>query len=217
MKKTLLASVVAAAACLVAVPALADEPFTHDGFQFRGAVGPGFFSDSETWAPTNANISGGTFSLELYFGGTPVPGVTIGGFLTGMDVISPKLTLGGQTYNSANGVSVGLGQIGPYVDVYPDPHGGFHFLGGLTYASLSLNDGQGTSKQEGSGYGLNAGVGYDFWVSPTVSLGVLARVTYARTTLSQYANVNSPDATAAKVTVTDSMVAPSLLFSVSYQ
>jgi len=181
------------------------EPNTHDGFQFRGAIGPAFLSDTETAADGSgsATISGGAASLELYFGGTPARGLVVGGFVMGTSAASPSVSANGQTVGTASGASLGLGNFGPYIDYYPNPRGGFHVIGTLAFANLNVSNGNGTQQNVASGGAIGAGAGYDFWVADEWSLGVLARLTYAG-----LKDSNSDS---------ESTVAAALLFSVTYQ
>jgi hypothetical protein len=208
MKTTLLAAAVTAAACLFAVPALADEPFTHDGFQLRLALGPSYLSDAQSvsFGSPNTTIAGAGAAFELYLGGSPIRGLTVGGLASLATAINPSVSPGG---SSGNGLTLTIGQVGPYIDFYPSPSGGFHALAGPSLGYLSRQ--QGSSAQNGVGYGLDVGVGYDWWVGPTVSLGVLARFSYVRTA-PQSSGFNGEN-----VDVTDNAVCPSLLFSVTYQ
>lgn len=162
-------------------------PDTHDGFQFRATLGGGYLHDSESvdGAPDanfDASISGGAALLELYLGGTPVPGLVLGGYLSGMSAPGPSAELNDTTLESDDDFSLGLGSIGPYVDFYPDPHGGFHLLGSLGYAQVTFNDGDDTIEQAtSSGFTLGGGIGYDAFVTDEWSLGVLGRLGYAWT------------------------------------
>jgi hypothetical protein len=161
----------------------ANEPFEHDGFQFRAAVGAGVATDSESAEDGSfgGRISGFVpLAVEVYLGGAPRPGWTLGGMLSLMPATTgASASFHGQG-SSAGSSSVGLGLtgLGPYIDWYPDSHGGFHVsvmgMGVLADAA----DGH-VSTSIGSGFALGAGVGYDGWVHERWSLGVLARLTYA--------------------------------------
>jgi opacity protein-like surface antigen len=162
-------------------------PDTHDGFQFRGTLGGGYLRDSESVDGSandafEATISGGAAMLELYLGGTPAPGLVLGGYLSGMSAPGPSAELDGTTLQADDDFSIGLGSIGPYVDFYPDAQGGFHLLGSLGYAQVTFNDGNDTIDQATStGFTLGAGVGYDAFVADEWSLGALGRLGYAWT------------------------------------
>lgn len=182
---------------------------THDGFQFRGTLGGGYLHDSESLEGAgngiDATVSGGAALLEIYLGGTPVPGLVFGGFLSGMSAPGPSAKVGNTTIEASDDQSLGLGSVGPYVDFYPSPQKGFHVLGTLGFAQVSFNDGNGTvDAASSSGFTLGTGVGYDGFVSDQWSLGVLGRLSYAWT---------SHDT--AGVTVHDNALAVGLSFSVS--
>lgn len=164
------------------------DPETHDGFQFRGTLGAGYLHDSESVDDPGGNelaagsVSGAAASFELFFGGTPLPGLVFGGFLSGMAAPGPSVKMNGVTFDSGSGTSLGLGSVGPYVDFYPNPQSGFHVLGNLGYAQVTFNDGNGTvDEATSSGFILGTGVGYDAFVSDEWGLGVLGRLSYAWT------------------------------------
>jgi Autotransporter beta-domain len=200
--------------------ALADQPppQTHEGLQFRAAIGPAYFSDSEAASDGsfNGTISGVGLTVDLYLGLTPTPGLRIGGFLSGTNVFSPSVS-GGEG-GALSGVTVTLYQLGPYVDWYPSASAGFHVLGGVALAGLSSNNGQtnadgsSSTTNNGFGIGLDVGVGYDWWVNDTINLGVLARFTYAHTSVTTSATGTDSNPLA----FTDSMISPAVLFSVAY-
>jgi hypothetical protein len=192
-------------------------PRTHDGFQFRGALGGGYLSDSEKLdvpagltllgGPT-ATIHGGAIATEVYFGGTPAAGLVVGGFLSEMRAFGPSVSFpGGQTVTASGDRSLNLLTLGPYVDFYPDPTSGFHILGTLGLAVIDASNGDSTnSSAASSGFGIGGGLGYDWWVADEWSLGVLGRFTYA-----------AMGHTTSGVNVTDNAIAPALLFSACFQ
>jgi opacity protein-like surface antigen len=163
------------------------DPDTHDGFQFRGTLGGGYLHDTRSYDPDplsfgDVQIKGGAALLELYFGGTPIPGLVFGGYLSGMSAPGPTVEAGDQSVEAEGDQSIGLGSIGPYVDFYPNPRGGFHVLGTLGYGQVSFSeDGDTNDDETSSGFMLGAGVGYDAFVSDEWSLGGLAKLGYAWT------------------------------------
>lgn len=60
-----------------------------------------------------------------------------------------------------------------FADIYPDPKGGFHIMPSLGWGLLFPHP------RFPSGPVLGGGVGYDFWVGSEVSMGAMARLTYA--------------------------------------
>ena len=57
------------------------------------------------------------------------------------------------------------------VDFYPVATGGLHFLGMAAVSEVSVDGGA-------LGYGFGLGLGYDWWVTDKVSIGVLGRFNY---------------------------------------
>lgn len=62
---------------------------------------------------------------------------------------------------------------------------------------------------------LSLGVGYDFWVAPEFSLGVMGRFTYAPLTLTALGGPNVPDDR--EITASYPTFAPALLLTATYQ
>jgi Autotransporter beta-domain len=191
-----------AALSLLSRPARAGDR-THDGFQFRGTVGFGYISDAES---SNETLQGGAGVLEVYLGGMPTPGLAIGGFLSGASAIGPSVRVNGFRASSSD-TSLTLATIGPYIDYYPSPRKGFHILGTLGFArlTLSFDDGTISADDSGTGFTLGGGVGYDWWVSRDWTIGILGRFTFASTSR-----------TFDGLSVSESTFLPAVLFSVSF-
>jgi hypothetical protein len=176
-----------------------DEPFNHDGFQFRGAIGAGYMTDSEAARDGSfgATIAGVVpFTFEVYVGGAPTAGLTLGGTLNVAGISGPSVS-----FHSLSPMSGGpsgypglvLVGLGPYVDWYPDPHAGFHAMALGLGVMATPEDGQ-VQTSAGSGFAVGAGLGYDWWVHRRWSVGVLARLTYAwPTTSTQSVDLTSVD------------------------
>jgi hypothetical protein len=162
----------------------------HDGFYLRFGSGPSVVNLNRS---TEHSGSGGTVSYqgdestvegvavgsELSIGATPFESVVIGGSLLAHLVPSAALDLADGSSVELDS-SLGFVFIGPTVDVFPNPRGGLHLGGGVGFAAVTasvpdvLFDSIG-----GSGAGVTAAVGYDFWVDDDWSLGVLGRGTAA--------------------------------------
>jgi hypothetical protein len=191
-------SVFCAVAVSVPAAAYANEPFDHDGFQFRAAIGSGYAIDSQsaTDGSFGAKISGVVpFAFEVYLGGAPRPGWTLGGLVSVLTTAGTSVSFHSETRVLApqGSAGVGLVGVGPYIDWYPDPRGGLH----ATMLALGLVGG-GESGQidldTGRGFAVGAGLGYDWWVHKRWSVGVLARITYAwPTTETEYGDLTSVD------------------------
>ncbi len=121
---------------------------------------------------------GFTLGYDLLLGGTPVPGLAIGGALLATTTKNPGVTQGSLDLN-ANGTMVWSG-IGAFGDYYFDPHGGGHIQAIIGYSSISFvsTNGQSTSNSP-SGVLLAIGGGYDFWIANQWSVGPMARLVYA--------------------------------------
>jgi hypothetical protein len=108
--------------------------------------------------------------LDLMLGGTPSPGLVIGGGLwfNGLETDQWK--------RQSNDSSVSMAALGPFIDYFPDRHRGFHFGGMLGLAAWRVNAMDVSAEKATAGGGaVGAWVGYDFWVSRQWSLGVQAR------------------------------------------
>lgn len=57
-----------------------------------------------------------------------------------------------------------------FADIYPNPKGGLHIMPSVGWGLLFPNF-------EARGLVVGVGVGYDYWVGPEVSMGVMARMT----------------------------------------
>ncbi len=183
MSKSWWVSALVGMSAMTVAGAASADPKTHDGFYFRGATGLGYTSSSISVSPDTAGLGSGSLGgvsigFDAWFGGSPIPGLAIGGGLTGYDVPSPKFKLGGQTatYNGSETLSV----LALFGDYYFDPNAGMHLEGIVGFAALGLQAANGeTSSNNPSGLALGLGFGNDWWVSDEWSIGVLGRFIYA--------------------------------------
>jgi hypothetical protein len=201
--RTTLAAVLSACAVVAITSTASADPRTHDGFQFRGAFGPGYLSTSASAGGQDLAVKGLSGDGDLYFGGTPVRGLVIGGMFNWATAFGPTVTLNGQdianlSQNGSNSLS--LFTIGPYVNFYPDATQGLYFLGMVGYGAESYTQNGGSGQSPG-GPAFALGAGYDFWVGDEWSLGVLGRFTYGSLSLNS---------------VTYSTISPALMFSFNY-
>jgi hypothetical protein len=199
-----LAAVLATTALSLASSPAHAEDQTHDGFQFRGAVGVAYISDAES---TNATLHGGAGALEVYLGGTPARGLVIGGFASGVEAFGPSISANGVTVTDSN-EKLTMFTIGPYIDYYPHPHRGFHILGTVGFANLtaSYDDGNVSTSSSATGITLGGGVGYDWWIGRDWNIGILGRFTFASTRR-----------TVDGFSVSEDTFIPGLFFSFGYQ
>jgi hypothetical protein len=160
---------------------------THNGFYLRFSLGGGGVSmqreakgtaQSELVYSGDSSISGGATTGELSIGGTPGGGFVIAGTLLTYNVPNPTLE-----YDSGGEEELGgplqVVVLGPSVDWFPNPNGGFHFGGalGVGAASADAPSGKAFDHIGGGGGALSLQVGYDWWIGEEWSLGAQGRFT----------------------------------------
>lgn len=156
----------------------------HDGFYLRMSVGFGglWTSSSVSKSDASSDVSGSGGSLDIMAGGTPAPGLVVGGGLLLQEAFNPAVPQPkGQVINGFDPGTINslpFGMLGPMIDAFPNPSGGFHFGGLLGLAQLGLKDNQGNSS---GGVGLAAWAGYMWWASSQWSVGGLLRASAAWT------------------------------------
>jgi hypothetical protein len=156
----------------------------HDGWYVRLAIGAGGATDKFQYkgllASVDGKATGGMGVGEIGLGYAIKPGIILGGVLFVEQVSKPKVEVGGQAVSS--NVSIGtFGLLGPMMDWYVDPKGGFHLIGALGLASLQMKDTTGAQRDnKPAGGGGVLGAGYELWVADEWSLGLQGRITVAR-------------------------------------
>jgi hypothetical protein len=148
---------------------------------------------------------GAAWQLELAVGGTPAPGLVLGGgFWLANSVGNASMYIEHNaninSWGSKEAGSVSTWLLGPMLDWYVAPTGGFHLELGLGVGRVGIGEGgevvqecltsggittetcAGNHIPPGSmnwlGLGAMLGVGYEFWVSKQLSLGFMARATH---------------------------------------
>jgi hypothetical protein len=145
----------------------------HDGFYFRANVGlvtASTYVASDRVAHRSYTVSGGGLALDLMAGGTPSPGLAIGG----------ALSLQSFAHGSGDGTA-GLGLLGVFADGFPRPNKGLHFGGLLGLAGSRTSRPDGVDELRAGGLGMSAWVGHDWWVADEWSVGGLLRLSGAVT------------------------------------
>ncbi len=174
----------------------------HDGFYLRLAIGGTYVWDSVRIDDRSMKFSmrGGGLSMEVAVGGTPAPGVVVGGGLYSSTVTKLNVTevrqYGDRVENTSGDFDVStFTLLGPMVDVFLDPNGGFHLQAAFGLGVVGLGEGDTsshTTDQYGypvderremtdttySGLGVMLGAGYEFWVGEQWGVGGLARLVY---------------------------------------
>lgn len=147
----------------------------HDGFYLRAGLnyGPGWGGLSlEDGDETEIDYSGGLLDFDLLIAGTPSPGFSVGGGLLLGTFLRPSMESDGDDVATSN---VGYLMVGPFVDGYFTPQGGWHVgaLAGL--AAL----GKTPHTERALGFGGCAWIGYDAWVGSDWAVGGNLRFTAA--------------------------------------
>jgi hypothetical protein len=172
----------------------------HDGFYFRADVGllvARTFVKSDQASRPSYSVGDGGLGLNLAFGGTPNPGMALGGELSLASI---------QGGNS----TAGLGMIGAFVDGFPQVNGGFHLGGFLGFAASRTTTPGKLNELRARGLGLAAWIGQDWWVADEWSMGGLVRFTGA------FDHDGSHDHGPGAYTLDSSTYGVAFLFSVLY-
>jgi hypothetical protein len=146
----------------------------HDGFYARASVGFGSLSASfDDDAPSGDDLtgSGATMGFDLMLGGSPSPGIAIGGGLLAQGAFSTEL----ERNRSAQDRTISVVTIGPFIDGFPNANRGLHFGGLIGVSAVNVEDSSADGVSETAGFGGAAFVGYDFWVAEEWSVGPLLR------------------------------------------
>ncbi len=155
----------------------------HDGFYFRGSIGPAsvaFDQRSDLPNVPEGNVRGPGVASDLMIGGTPARGLVVGGALVATLAPDPELESGRvQSNNDATWVI-----IGPFVDFFFDRTKGFHVGAAAGPSALWYRDLDAEQNERNAalaGVGVAGWAGYDAWISSNWSLGGYLRLTAAWT------------------------------------
>lgn len=150
----------------------------HDGFYLRANLGLGGLSTSyDLGADEHVDAGGVALDLDLLVGGSPSPGLAIGGGL--LTSTAPSAGFEWDETDLGDG-RLNMVLLGVFVDGFPNPKRGFH-LGGLLgvagQTSKFNSDGEGLKDTyETAGFGGAAWIGYDWWVAAEWSMGLQFRL-----------------------------------------
>jgi len=171
----------------------------HDGLYLRFSAGLGYASlagstqpfgyavqGEELSEPAFDGAAGGfAYSTQLALGGAVARGAMLALGVSSVTLpqataTEPVVGLGDYTYAISQSV-----QVGPLIDVYPDPGAGFHFGGGVGVAGIIVGQadpalGPRARSHTTLGWGAAAMVGYEWWVADDWSTGILLRLEYVR-------------------------------------
>lgn len=161
----------------------------HDGFYLRLGVGGGYListvsnaddasGESQSGDESIGGVQGFGVPLELAIGGSPTPGLVIGGGSWAVHVPSADYTQGRGDYAKTESASwSSISMLGPFIDIYPAPRAGLHVQAApcLTLVAPGTTDTLVTDTLSGVGFGGMVGLGYEGWVSDQWGVGILAR------------------------------------------
>jgi hypothetical protein len=147
--------------------------YHHDGFYLRFSAGPHYASFTGDGKSTDVSVHGLTNSATmLAIGGTPGDGVVVAGAFR---VEQVRGTLHGATNPQGNATAT-VGQIGLLMDWFPRPTDGWHAGGLVSLGIVSIADSK-LPDSAGAAFAASLFGGYDFWIGPEWSLGVMATFT----------------------------------------
>lgn len=149
-RMVLLVAVCMISSLSVAADAQAQNAQTRQGFWFSGGLGYGSLGCND-----GCDQREGSVSADISLGGT----------------ISPRFLLGAGTSawsKSENGGTLTVGIVDARVRFYPSARGGLFLTGGIGIGSVQAKVGGLTATESGAGAIL--GLGYDYRVSPNMSI-----------------------------------------------
>jgi hypothetical protein len=148
--------------------------------------------------------------MELSIGGTPRPGIVLGGavLVNKVFALSSKDDIIDGNEPTLNGVSFSLNALGAFADFYPDPEGGLDLHGFVGVGKLATTRPGPSNIDDPGGVILSAGVGYEWFVAEELSVGVHARITGGSLDVTETGNPSS--------TTTVTVLVPALLVAATY-
>jgi hypothetical protein len=159
-------------------------------------AGANFHPDGNTSPAAVANFSGGAFAFDIAVGRTLSPGLTLGGLLYISGILGGSASF--QSGKSLSTGSLSMVGVGPLVDYYFAPSLGWHVQAAAGYTFLmgpsSCSDAGCTKSSDlfqdstGSAVSVMAGIGHDWWLAESMSMGLLARVGYTNGSITDPAN-----------------------------
>lgn len=136
----------------------------HDGFYARLGVQYGLTGGGFSIGDGTIDHFGSQLSLDLLIGGTPSDGLAVGGGVLLGSLLQPDMEVSGSRIATRN---VPLLVLGPFIDGFFSPQGGWHAGALLGLGALGK-----TTETEGSaGIGASVWFGYDKWVGDDWSVG----------------------------------------------
>jgi hypothetical protein len=154
------------------------DAYRHDGFYLRLSGGLSYLAFSGSGPIGDASVSDAGAGSLIAIGGTISRGLVLAGAVQVASVrndfkgVEDPST--GRAYRDAK-ATVSANTIGVLADWYPEPTGGWHVGGMIGLSALLLREADIADAQGNAVSGTVFG-GYDWWIGPQWSLGLMAVV-----------------------------------------
>jgi hypothetical protein len=174
-----------------------EDAHTRDGFILGLNAGVGYLAWKASSGPVDITIDGIGPQFELMLGGSPTRDLGLGVILGGLSGLNPKASGTGAALfgiSSLNDIdpdavsmstevdipdaTVNLLRFGLFVDYYFMQDAGLHLLGEASLINFSITGTNGSA--DSAGFGLGAGLGYDWWIGDHWSMGLLGRFLWGK-------------------------------------
>jgi hypothetical protein len=113
------------------------DAYRHDGFYFRLMNETQYFAVLGEGPDGSASVKGLGSGGTLALGGTPLPGLVIGGM---MNATTLRGNFKGRPEGPETDASVSRVMFGAFADWFPDPYDGWHVGAALGFAAVTLTD-----------------------------------------------------------------------------
>jgi len=150
---------------------------THDGFAARLAIGGGYAASSESIGGTSMKITGGSVLMSFAFGYAVIENLIVNVDLFGAGTMSPKVSAGGSSM-SPDDASLTNAGFGGGVTYYVMPVN--LYVAASVGMARSMLEVSGMEFRTGTGFGVNAMLGKEWWISENWGLGVAGQFLYMR-------------------------------------
>jgi hypothetical protein len=150
----------------------------HDGLMLRFTLGIGYASTRAVEATNNGDeltIRGVDSSFSFDVGGVISDNLVLHLRLAALQIVDPSFSLNGQRATASEDISLTSVLIGPGLTYYFMPSN-VYLTGALGVSRLDAEIGRTDSTTTDFGFGANADIGKEWWVSDNWGLGVAARL-----------------------------------------
>lgn len=164
-----IAFAVAASAFAASAAEAGPVPETHDGLFLR--LSPGFSAAAAVNKTGNEDVSlsGGAGFFGFEIGVAVSPNMTVGADLASNVVLGPTLSIGDLEFDTDDDLEWGVLYFGGAINYYLPSN--IYLKGGIGGIRMTLRvPGDEESRSE-MGFGVNLGVGKEWWVSPNWGVG----------------------------------------------